>query len=50
MRADEEHRATVAARTNTLTQNHFAMCRHVLPQAALDNGYGFVALLNQLVM
>ena len=48
MRADEERRATVAARTNALTQNHFAMCRHVLSQAALDNGSGFVALLNQL--
>jgi hypothetical protein len=48
MHADEEHRATVGDRANTLTQNDFAMCRHVLPQAALDNGSGFVALLNQL--
>jgi len=48
MRADEEHRATIGARTNALTQNHFAVCRHVLSQAALDNGGGFVALLNQL--
>jgi hypothetical protein len=49
MRADEEYCATARARTEPLPENHFAMCCHVLPQAALDNGCDFVALLNQLV-
>jgi len=50
MRADEEDCATVGAGTKSLPENHFAMCRHVLPRAALDNGNGFVALLKQFVV
>ena len=47
MCADEEHRATTNVRTKPLPKNHFAMGRHVLPRAALDNGNGFVAPLDQ---
>jgi len=43
MRADEKHRPAVAARTNPLPQNRFAVRRHVLPPAALDNSNSFVA-------
>jgi hypothetical protein len=50
MRADKEHYATVGARTKPLPENHFAMGRHVLAQAGLDNGNGFVAPLTQLVV
>jgi len=42
--AQEEHRATFAVLANSLPENHFAMNRHAFPQAALDNGNGFVAL------
>lgn len=48
--ADEEHCATSIDRTKPLPQNHFAVCCHVLPQATLDNGNDFVALLNQFVV
>ncbi|HET8546873.1 MAG TPA: hypothetical protein VFL57_02665 [Bryobacteraceae bacterium] len=44
VRADEEQRATVAAATNPLTENRFAVRRHDHAQAALDSGDGFVSL------
>ena len=44
MRADEEQCPAVWAETNPLPQNRFAMRRHVLSPAALDNGDSFVAL------
>jgi hypothetical protein len=42
--AKEEHRAAFAVLANSLPENHFAMNRHAPPQAALDNGNGFVAI------
>jgi hypothetical protein len=42
--AKKEHRATFAVLANSLPENHFAMNRHASPQAALDNGNGFVAI------
>ena len=43
MGADEKHRPAVAARTNPLPQNCFAVRCHVLVPAALDNCESFVA-------
>jgi hypothetical protein len=49
VRADEEHRVTLATEANSLPEYRFAMnCRHASSQAGLDNGRGFVAGWNQL--
>jgi hypothetical protein len=50
VRADQEGRATLRSRTKPLSQNHFAVFRHVSRQAGMDNGNGFVAPLDQLVL
>jgi hypothetical protein len=41
---DKKHRMALAAQTNPLPENHFALLRHARSQAGLDNGRGFVAL------
>jgi hypothetical protein len=49
VRADEEHRVTLATEANSLPEYCFAMsCRHASSQAGLDNDTGFVAGWNQL--
>jgi hypothetical protein len=49
VRADEEHRVTLATKANSLPEYRFAMnCRHASSQAGLDNGTDFVAGWNQL--
>jgi hypothetical protein len=35
---DPEHRATLVAAANPLTENYFAMNLHARPQTGLDNG------------
>jgi hypothetical protein len=50
VRADQECRATLRSRTKPLSQNHFAVFRHASVKAALDNGNGFVAPLNHVLV
>jgi hypothetical protein len=50
MRADQECRATLRSRTKPLSQNDFAVFRHASLEAALDNGNGFVAPLNYVLV
>jgi hypothetical protein len=40
---EKKDRAAFTAQAKSLPENHFAMNRHACSQAALDNGYGFVA-------
>jgi hypothetical protein len=49
-RADQECRATLGSRTKPLSQNQFCVFRHAPLQAALDNGDGFVAPLNHVLV
>ena len=43
VRTEREHRMTVLAQANALSENHFAVCRHASPQGGLDTGRRFVA-------
>jgi hypothetical protein len=45
--AQKEQRLALTAQAKPWPKNHFAMNRHAYPQAALDNGLGFVAGWNQ---